>query len=174
MITSFGHALRLRRDGKPRPQHPRNRAKPRHGDAQRDGRRQPDSGNPPLEPFDVQREPRNERDQRRRQAVHGEQLPRHRFGDDVAEIGSDQQTEQQVAGQPRKAKAPQEFAGHQRDDQREPECQRRAPRILRGAGPICRIRIMAPSDEGDGKQADHPDTRCGARTSAKAWTRSCR
>ena len=112
--------------------------------AERDDGRQARAGHAPLEALDVERQPRDERDERRRDAGDELKLPRHRFGDDVAEIRSDQQPEQQIAGQARQPEPPQKFSGDQRDDQREAERERRAARVVRRRRPELPDRPASP------------------------------
>ena len=88
------------------------------------------SGHTPLETLDVERQPGDERDERRRDTGDELKLSRHPLGDHVAEIGSDEQSEQQIAGQARQPESPKKLSRHERDDQREAERERRAARIV--------------------------------------------
>ena len=114
-------------------------------------------GRPTAKPLEVERQAGDERNQRRGDAVDDLKLARHRLGDDVAEIRTNQQAEQQIAGQPRQPEAAQELADDHCDDEREAERERRRRR--RGAA-----RADAPhpqhreDDEGDAEQTLHAST----------------
>ena len=68
------------------------------------------------------------------------QLRRHRLGDDVAEVRSDEDAEQQVAGQAGKTEAAEQIAGDPGAEQREAERERSACRCG-GSG---RDRVLEP------------------------------
>ena len=73
-----------------------------------------------------------------------EQLPRHLFGDDVSEIRTDQQPEEQISREPREAESSQEFTGHERGDERESRARAPLPRFPHApAGPTSRMMTMA-------------------------------
>ena len=112
------------------------------------------AGHAEAEPLEVEREPGDERDERRRDAVDRLELAGHRLRDHVAEVRTDQHPEQQVSGQAREPEPPQQLAGHHRGYQREAERERRRGRIgPGGVGPA--DPQHGHDDQRDAEQALH-------------------
>jgi len=74
--------------------------------------------------LEVQRQPGNQRDQRRGDPVDRVQLARHPAGDDVPDVRADQDAKQQVTGEPRETEMAEELSGDQRQDQRQAQGKR--------------------------------------------------
>jgi hypothetical protein len=97
-------------DRQPRPRQPDQRRQRGHRHAERRQRQPRDVRELPAEAIDVEHQPGDERDERRRHAADDLQLSRHRRGNEVAEVRAGEHAEQQVAGDARQLEAAQQVA----------------------------------------------------------------
>ncbi len=136
------------RDRQPWPGDPGSEPQPEHGDRERGGSQPANRTKLTAETIDVQRQPGDEGDQGRRDAGDHLELCRHRFGDDVAKVGTHQHAKQQVPGEAGETHAPGRVADDPRTKQREAKRQRRSCRSDR----VRRTSPTNPQHRGDGER----------------------
>ena len=167
-------ARRLRRHREPGPRDPQEYGQASHGDGERGARHLDDGHEPPAHALQVERQPGDERDERRRDPGDHLELAGHRLGDDVADVRTDDDAEQQVAGQPREVEAAEDVAGDPRADEREAKRERGAGRAVAVAAPIVRTQITAPTASAIAARRVNPRPPRSLRTSPRAAGRSRR
>ena len=123
----------------------------------------------PPEPFDVERQAGDERDERRGDAGDDLHLSRHRLGDHVAEVRPDEDAEKEIPGQARQLQAAQHVASHPCAEQREADRQRDAC----GSGRRCRPEAAGPDhrrdDERDRRDSPHARRSRARRSAHSSW-----
>ncbi len=106
----LGGAGRIRGDWQPRPRQPCHGHGAGHGHGEDRGGEPADVCEPPSESIQVQRQARDESDERRGHPRNDLELGGHRLRDDVSEVGARDEPEEQVAGEPRQVNPSQQFA----------------------------------------------------------------